>query len=258
MSVAARLLVPTLALAVPASAGTAARPPVALTASPAHVTIDGSGKTTLRVSNTGARRVVVDVRRAGFALDLRGKPKIVPLRRSRVASTWLRVRPLRVAIPAGRIALLTVSARLPRRAEPGDHEALVLLTTVPRRHAGVSVRMSLGVVIDMRAPGEITRKLVLRGLRVRRHGLLRTLEMLLVNRGNVTEELARERVTLSLSRAGRVLAKLHAEPRKLLPHTGGLVLFRYRGRVRGPISALATVVSQSAEATVHRTFRIRL
>jgi hypothetical protein len=258
MRLAARLLVPALALAVPASAGTASRPSVALTASPAHVTIEGSGSTTVRLSNTGARRVVVDVRRAGFALDLRGRPKIVPRRRSRVASSWLTVRPQRVAVPAGHSASLAVSSRLPRRAEPGDHAALVLLTTVPRRHAGVAVRMRLGVVVDVRAPGKVVRKLVLRGLHVRRDGRLRMLELLVVNRGNVTEVLARERATLSLSRAGSVLAKLHSEPRQLLPHSSGLVLFRYRGRERGPISALATVTRDEGAVTVYRTFRTRL
>jgi hypothetical protein len=258
MRLAARLLVPALALAVPASAGTAARPSVALTASPAHVTIEGSGKTTLRISNTGARRVVVDVRRTGFALDLRGRPKIVPRRRSNVASSWLRARPLRLAIRAGGSATLAVSSRLPHGARAGDHVALVLLTTRPRAHAGVAVRMRLGIVVDVRAPGVVVRKLVLRRLGVRRHGRLRTLELLVSNRGNLAEQITRDQGSLVLSRDSRVVARLHADPRALLPRTNGLVVFHYRGRARGAMSALATVRLEEGSATAYRTFRIRM
>jgi hypothetical protein len=67
-------LVAFLALAsAPAGASEAGRAPVALVASPAHVEIAGSGRTTVRVTNSGTRRVVLDLRRAGFALDLRGQ-----------------------------------------------------------------------------------------------------------------------------------------------------------------------------------------
>ena len=258
MSILARVVLLTLALAVPASAGTASRPSIALTASPAHVVLAGSARATLRVANTGSRRVVVDVRRAGLALDLRGRPKIVPRRRSRVATSWVSVRPHRVAIRAGGSAKLTVSARLPHRAVPGDHEALVLLTTLPRSHAGVAVRMRIGVVVDVRAPGEIVRGLVPHRLRMTHRGRLRTLELLVENRGNVIETITRDRVSLVLSRRGRVVARLWAEPRQLLPRTTGLVLFRYRGRARGPVSALATVASEAGAATVYQTFRIQL
>src|SRR5262249_13969260 len=79
MSPTARLFTAALfVLVVAASAGaTRARPPIGLTASPAHVVLRGSGTTTVRVTNPGKRAVVVDVDRAGFALDLRGRPRIV-------------------------------------------------------------------------------------------------------------------------------------------------------------------------------------
>jgi hypothetical protein len=248
----------TAVLVVPASAGaTTARRSIALTASPAHVSLQGSGYATVRVTNSGRRLVVVDVRRAGFALDLRGRPRIVASGK-RAAISWVRVRPSHVALRAGASASLTVAAKVPAGAEPGDHDALVLLTTRPRRDAGVAVRMRIGVVVAVRAPGQLLHKLVLRGLRVRRHGRLRTLELLVANRGNVTEPIRRKRVSLSIRRAGRVVARLRPEPRDLLPWSRGLLVFRYRGRVHGTVSALATVVPEADGSMMCRAYRIVL
>ena len=56
-------------------------------------------------------------------------------------ATWLSVKPGRFVLPAGGRRSLTVTSRLPARIEPGDHDALVLLTTHPRRKAGVAVRL---------------------------------------------------------------------------------------------------------------------
>ncbi len=258
MSVVARAAL-LLALAVPASAGAAAsRPSVALTASPAHVSLAGAQAAVVRVSNGGSRRVVVDVRRAGLVLDLRGRPRIVSRLRSLDASSWLTVRPRAVAVRAGGVVSLTVTARVPPRAEPGDHPALLLLTTRPRRRAGVAVKMRLGVVVDVRAPGKIVRRLALRELRARSHGRMHILELLVVNRGNVTEELGPDRVVLTLSRRGRLLARLRGEPRELLPRSRGLVLFRYRGPAHGVVSALVALAPDEGGASVHRSFRLRL
>ena len=149
---------------VPASAGAGtARPPLALTATPAHVSIAGSGRATVRVANPGRAPLVVDAARAGFSLDLRGRPRIVP-RQGRAAASWLSVKPGRFLLPPGGRRALTITSRLPARIEPGDHDALVLLTTHPRRKAGVAVRLRVGVVVVVRAPGRVVRRLVLREL----------------------------------------------------------------------------------------------
>ena len=122
-------VVPVLLLLAPATAGASgARAPVSLAASPARVTIAGSGRATIQVTNSGSRRVEVDVRRAAFALDLRGRPRIVPRHRiGGAAGSWLTVRPRRLALPPGTKASLTISSTIPRRARPGDHNALVVL-----------------------------------------------------------------------------------------------------------------------------------
>jgi hypothetical protein len=236
-----------------ASASTA-RPPIALSASPARVTLLGSGPAAIQVRNTGTTPAVVEVTRAGFRLDLRGRPRIAP---PSPGARWLTLRPRRLALTPGASASLTVTARLPRRAEPGDHDALVLLTTRPRRTNGVAVRVRLGVVVVVRAPGKIVRQLELRGLRARRAGRSGTLELLVVNRGNVTETLRRERVLLTLGKPGQAPMRLRPETRTLRPRTRGIVEFRYRGRLHGWLTAQATV-SAGHGLVARRAYRIRL
>src|SRR5207249_8556966 len=100
---------------VPASAGTSTpRPRVSLTASPAHVTLVGRARATVRVTNSGMTAVTVDSGRAGFALDLRGHPRIVsPGLGSRAAASWLTLRPRRFARGPGASEAVTISSRLP-------------------------------------------------------------------------------------------------------------------------------------------------
>jgi len=243
---------------VPASAGAGtARPPLALTATPAHVSLAGSSSSSIRVANTGRTPVVVDAARAGFSLDLRGRPRVVAPGGLRAASPWLAIRPGRFVLAAGDSRWVTVSSRLPARVEPGDHDALVLLTTRPLRRGGVLVRMRIGVVVVVRAPGPVTRRLAIGSLRVRRVRGARILELHLQNRGNVTESLGAGRVRLQLSR-GLTRSTLRAEARDLRPRSSGVVVMAYRGRMSGWVTARAQIVAQPGSRLVDRTFRIRL
>ena len=248
-----------LVLASASAGASSARAPVSVAATPARVTIFGSGRATVQVTNSGSRRVEIDVRRAGFALDLRGRPKI--LRRGRSARTtvsWLTVRPRRLALPPGTKGSLTIASHVPRRARPGDHNALVVLTTRPVHGARVAVRMRLGVLVVVRAPGRMSRRLELRRLRVRRIGPRRMLELLVANRGDVTEVLQRGRLKVTLRRGRRVVARLHAAVRELLPQTTGLAQARYSGRVRGRVTALVELAYDPGGGVVRRAFHIRL
>jgi len=254
----ARLALATLVL-VPASAGAGTtRPSIGLTANPAHVSLVGTGRTTVGVTNPGSSSVVVDVARAGFSLDLRGQPRIVARGGPRAATSWLAVRPARLVLRPGATRLLVVSSRLPRRVEPGDHDALVVLTTRPRRSAGVAVRMRIGIVVVVRAPGRIVRKLALRKLAVRHErGGTRVLELHMVNRGNVTETLGRGRVGLSLRR-GSAHVRLRADARDLRPRTRGILELRYRGPLRGWVTARAQIGPSPGARVVSHTFRVKL
>ncbi len=221
------------ALVLVASASAeATRPPVALVASPARVALRGAASATVQVTNTGTRAVVVGAAPGTFALDLRGRPRVLARR-----APWLTVRPKRLALGPGATAALKVSSRPPRRAEPGDHPGLVLLTTRPVARAGLAVRMRLGVVVVVRVPGRIVHRLGAVRLRVRRAGRTRLLDVLLANRGNVTETIGPRCTALTLRRGRRILARLHPVRRNLLPHATGLVEFRYRGAARGRVTA---------------------
>jgi hypothetical protein len=250
-------LVLAVAVLVPATAGAGtARPPLALTATPAHVSLTGSGRATVRVTNSGRSPVTLDAGRAGFSLDLRGRPRVVRQGGVRTAASWLTVRPVRVVLRPGASASLAVSSRLPARAEPGDHDALVLLTTRPRRRAGVAVRMRIGVVVVVRAPGRVVRRLALCGLRVRSSRGARILELLVVNHGNVTESLGRGR--LHIFQRGGAHGSVLAEARALRPRSSGVVRFAYRGRLRGWVTARARIASELRGPVATRTFRIKL
>ena len=244
---------------VPASAGAgAARPPVSLAAVPAHLTLLGSTRAAVRVTNSGTKPVVVVVSRAGFALDRRGRPLIAGSGGPRSAALWLTFRPGRFALePRASISVL-VASRLPRRAEPGDHDALVLLSTRPLRKARVAVRLRMGVVVVVRASGKVVRRLELRGLRVARRGRGRALELVVANRGNVTESLARARAVVSRARSGRRVATLVARSRELRPRTSGILEFRFRGHPRGRMTARIMIPAEPGRSRLLRTYRIRL
>jgi hypothetical protein len=216
-------------LAASASAG-AARPRVALIASPAHVGLAGSARAPLAVTNSGADAVVVDVARAGFALDLRGRPRVAARR-----ATWLSVTPRQLSLAVGATATVTVSSRVPSRVEPGDHSELVLLTARSPTARGLPVRVRLGVVVVVRAPGKVVRRLAVVEIRARHVGRSRIVALLLANRGNVTETIGGSCVLIWLHRRGRLLARLRAPERRILPHTSGLVELTYRGRARGRV-----------------------
>lgn len=242
------------AVAGAAALEVAAPKPASLSAAPARVTLAGPESKTIRVTNSGGRRAIVDAAPAGFALDLRGHPRIV-----RASPLRLTLRPRRLGLRPGEVATLTVSALLPRHARAGDHPALVLLTTRPQSGAGLGVRLRIGVVVIVRAPGTVARRLAVRRLRVRRARPGDRLEVMLVNRGDVAERLGRDRVRVTLRRRGRLLARLRAAPREVFPRARARESFRYRGPFRGPATAVVEVDRPAdGVAILRRSFRIRL
>ncbi|HEX4745829.1 MAG TPA: hypothetical protein VFU99_03005 [Gaiellaceae bacterium] len=261
IQVARRICPVALALALaPAPVGASAeRPPVALTASPAQLSLPGAARASIRITNRGSSRTVVDVSRAGFALDLRGRPRIVSreeVRRS--AAGWLTFRPRSLALKPGGSAEVAVVSKPPAGVEPGDHDALLLFTTRRRGRDGVAVRMRMGVVVVVRAPGTVVRRLALGRFRVRPTSRARILEIGVANRGNVTETLGRTDGTLSLFRGSRRLALLRVEPRDLRPGTRGVLQFVYRGATRGSLTARVDLLPSGLSRAVRRTFRVRL
>jgi hypothetical protein len=199
-------------------------------ASPSRVSLNGSGRAEVAVTNSGTETLTVDVVRAGFALDLRGRPRV-----ARRHPSWLVVSPRQLSLAPGANASVTVSSRVPARADPGDHSELVLLTSRSPTARGLPVRVRLGVVVVVRAPGKVVHRLAVVRARARRVGRRRVLGLLLANRGNVTETVGGSCALLWLHRRGRIIARLRAPERRILPHTSGLVELSYRGPIRGRV-----------------------
>ena len=234
-----------LASAPSAEGAGAGRPRVALSASPAQLAFAGPGSRTIKLRNDGAEQVVVAAARR-------------TLGRQTMAKTWLQIVPARLLLRSGESAILTLRVRRPRRAEPGDHQLLVLLTTRPLRGGRVNVQVRLGVRVRMVVPGRIVRHLTLGGLRVHRAHGARFMFVSVANRGNVTVQL-RGRVTASLFRRGQRVARLRPPARRaLLPGGRTFLALRYGGRVRGPVTALVQVRLGPGVRAVKRRYRIRL
>jgi hypothetical protein len=222
------------------AAGVAA---AALSVTPVHLRLSGASSRTITVTNAGNTAAAVEARPGSFVLDRNGKPTLA--RERQPAARWLRLQPRRLVLVPGGSAVVTVTAAAPAGALPGDHPALVLLTTRPPRGAGVAIRVQIGVVVLVRVAGRIDHRLELGALRVRR----RELEAAVVNRGNVAE---RVRLRVVLSRRGRFLVRLGSPARTLLPHSRTVERFRYRGRLRGWVTARVEA------GTLRRTLRMRL
>jgi hypothetical protein len=214
----------------------------ALSVSPVRIRLTRAASRTITITNAGNASATVNARPAGFVLD-RGKPMIA--RERQPAAGWLRLQPRLLVLAPGGTARVTVSSAAPAGALPGDHPALVLLTTQPPRGPGVAIRMRIGVVVLVRVAGRIVHRLELETLRVRH----RVLELVVANRGNVVE---RARARIVLLRGGHVLARLGSFGRTLLPHSRGIERFPHPRRVRGWVTARVQV------GVLRRTFRLRL
>jgi hypothetical protein len=227
-----------LAPAPSTKAAGADRPRVALSVSPARLVLRPPDSRTITVRNDGAERVAVDVRCGN-------------------ADIAVRVAPARLVLGPGGSASLTVRATRPRRPEPGSHHALLLLTTRALRGGRVSVHLQLAVRIRTWMPGRVVRRLAFGAAHVhRRHHTLR-LFVAVANRGNVTLEL-RNHVTALLIRHGKPVARLdpRADREVLRPGARTTLALRYRGRVRGLVTAAVRV--RVGARLAERRYRLRL
>jgi hypothetical protein len=241
-----------LVAAAASISGAAAGGGIGLSASPLRVTLRGASAAVITVRNPGGRVLRVDVSRARFVRSLQGKPGVRP---ARGAVAWLRVRPRRFRIAPGAKRTLRVAATPRRRVAPGDHPAVVILTTRPLGGRRVRLRLRVGVIVVLRVRGRIVRHLEARSLRVHDAGEVQLLELLLVNRGNVTERLADDKLRLVLLRNGQVFARLRPRGRELLPRSAGLAEFSYRGGVRGKV--VARLEMRRIVGGARRSFRVR-
>ena len=195
---------------------------VALSVSPARVVLEPRKAGVIRISGPNVPVVVAAV---GYGLDLRGHQQVL-----RAPASWLVVSPRRVV--ATRMgAPVTLRAKLPPAAA-GDRFAVVLITAKAGSRVGIAVRVRLGVVTSIRAPGRVRHRVVVRSLRLRG----RVFELMLANTGNVAETIRPADVTV---RVGRT--RLHPRARQLLPHTRALFLLPVPRAVSPRLAAHARV-----------------
>lgn len=241
------------ALAVAAPAG-AAGPALSISASPFSLSLQGASTSSIHVTNPGASAVVVQVTTGDLAVSQAGRVSVDPKKRPPLsARAWLTVSPARLSLAPGGSADVVVVTHPPGNAAPGDHYALVLLTTVPPRGAQVGVSTRLGVsVIDTVAGGRVSAPAIARPAAVGK-GRSRFLRVRIANRGDLIWRLPKGEISIVVERGARAVARLKGPPRVLLPHSQGLLAFRYPARLRG---GTYTVVVR-AGTTVAR-FRMRL
>lgn len=221
---------------------------IALTVSPARVDLAAGGTQVVRVTNAGSVPAVLDVTRAGFALTLRGQPRIVTAK-----AAWLSFAPRRLVIGARSSATLALKARL-LRLSSGDHPGLLLLTQHPVVRGGLAVRTRIGIVVSLRVPGRVVHRLLVAGVRV----VGRSVRVSLANRGNVTELLSRSQVAVTLWRGRRLLARFHPASRELLPGASGLLQFRYAGKTRGRATARVETFAATGRSPLRRAYAVKL
>lgn len=223
-----------------------APPPVALTATPAHVALAGAAVQAITVANPGKTVAVVDARLAGFALDLHGRPRVVA-RRDR--SVVLSIAPQRLALAPGATGTVLVASTIRHGAGIGDHVALILFTTQPRGGAAVGVRMQVGVPVTIRVPGAVRRRVVLDGVRLARD----VLELRFRNTGNITATVGAHRFRVELLGSGHRLATVRLSRRELLPGARGIIDVRLTPRVEGHVRATVEV-DDGAGGVLRRAF----
>ena len=242
-----------LASAFPAGASSDAAS-FAVSAWPSRVVVPAPGTATVGVGNPGEEPVRLAARSAGYSLDRQGRPRVEP-----ATTRWFAVRPARLVIAPHGAARLRVTVRRPPGARPGDHAELLLLTTEPPAGKRVAARLRIGVVVVVRVPGRRVRRLGFGSLRVHRHGRFTVIEVTIANRGNVDEWLGRGRISVTLIRQGWRMASAAIAPRRLLALSSGVVEARFRGRLKGRLSAVVVVQQpRVGVAVARRSYRLRL
>jgi hypothetical protein len=261
-------LVFALAATVAAGALPPRRPPtLGIAASPTLLYMQGAGRDRIEVSNIAKTAVTVTVGTGNYAISGTGHVKVDPkVAPNRAAKAWLTVAPRRFRLAGGASTYVSVAAHPPRRAEPGDHNALVYLATSSKKgEVGVQTRLGVGVLVRM--PGQIQRRLVLRKASVVHKAKARYVRVVVGNSGNINERVAKGRLTVTLMRGSQQVKILHGSFFELLPKMRVRAAIRYRGKLHGRFTALVRLRPESPGNSgprapllppLERSFTIRL
>jgi hypothetical protein len=114
-------------------------------------------------------------------------------------------------------------------------------------------------VVVLRARGRVAQRLALGAVRVARNGHRRVLRIGVVNRGDLDEWIGRDRVRLSLWRAGRLVARPAPLARRLLARSRGVVVAPLSRRLHGRyVLEVRFLRPRPRSPAVRRLYRILL
>lgn len=217
---------------------------VSVSVSPTSLVLVAGDAGQLTLTNPGDAPATYDLRTGNYDIRPDGTVVVDPPRPpSRSARDWLTVTPATVRVDAGRSVVLRVASRRVRAATPGDHHALVLITSrVARRGGGqVGVRAQVGIGVIVRVPGGYHRRVAVSSPYAVATGRTRWVSVRISNLGNINERFNAGQIRLELLRGGRVVGRGVASQRSILPGEAGVIAIPYRGRLRGTLTARITV-----------------
>jgi hypothetical protein len=230
-------------------------PPAALAAAPARLVLPASSRATIRVANTGSAPLDVRVSRAGLSLGGEGHPAVGP----RAAPPgWLFVSRTSFRIRGHTAVALALRAGALRGVRPGDHATLLLLSAARPGRRAITVALRIGVVVVLRARGTMKHRLSLGPVQVERRGDRRVLRVGVINRGDLDEWLGRDRVRLTMWRAGRVVARPAPLARRLLARSRGVVVAALRSGLRGRCVLEVRLLRSPRRPAARRLYRLLL
>jgi P pilus assembly chaperone PapD len=229
-----------IAAAVLGAANSAGAGPVTLAINPTQLVLVGAADGKFTVRNPTGNPVTLQASVGNFTIRPNGHVVVNPRRAPQhSAKRWLAISPKEFTIKPHTNAGLSVHSHPAANASPGDHYALVLFTTAPSGTGKVLVRTRLGVAVLVRVPGKIKRRLVIGGLSASR--TKHELRLVIKNRGNINERLLKRHVSVTLKRRGRLVQKLSAPARDLLPRGRAVYRLPYRQSLSGSVTAVVTV-----------------
>ena len=215
---------------------------ISVSVAPSHLVIPAGQTQDLTISNPGSDPVTFDLSTGNYVLSANGQVQIDPKQPpARSAKDWIRLSPSTVTIDGQQSATIHVATKRVSSAAPGDHQALVFITsraTSTPGSVGVQTRLGIGVVV--RVPGTLIRRLRVNKPTVATRGGVRVLQVRITNAGNINERFEKGQVRVTL-RTGAAKTVLIAKPQNVLPGTYGIFSLPYRGKLTGTVKATATV-----------------
>lgn len=224
-------------LATFAGAGSGA---VTLAVRPTELVLVGASRGVFTLRNPTEKSVTLNAAIGNYKIKSNGTVVVNPkVPRKGSAKRWLAISPKTLTLEAHESGSLNVAARPAKHAGPGDHNALILFTTAPKGKGRVLVRTRIAVAVLVRVKGKLRRKLVAQSLSAnhKKHRLRLTV----YNKGNINERLPKHSLEVALKKGSRIVERISAPPRDILPRSRSVYELPYKHGLKGKLTALVTL-----------------